>query len=1064
MALFGKSSAKQSNGAVKHRSTIGFLLNPDIGASISPMRDTVRMFVNLLAMIFVASGMFPRNHPAFKDESIHLGLPEVMGTAWKSLKPTPGNLPRYLLFFGVLSALIFCGVAIFVIVASTLIGHAHADTTPTTTTGTGSNNSFFSPVDSTQDIAIAWINFLFKGQPVYNYLSGCGQVLPQLTSVQSALMKILGFYSDAILVVAAFMLFYYLTTMIISTAQHGEIMGKKADKVWAPIRLVIALGLLVPVSGGLSAGQSIVIQFVEWGSNLASQTWSLFLNNVTQTNQDVANAVAPDSSRVVYDTIMSEACVEAYQAYMNGWSGGGGAASTNGTDTECPGTAAYLTGGQYNISWKASNLPSASAGGTGSVNNQAQMTSNGGSPQILAMCGGYLYKAVDGSDKIGQSIAQVRQTAFESTLRPAVQSFVKANLQYFICNGVGGSQGQTLPTNNLSDDISNQLIIPYENAIASAYQSSVMNGSAANSENSCASQSGSAATGSSTGGGTTASGMQQVAGLSSAQGWVSAGAWLNTIARLQGEYARVDEALPGTQPPDFTEAHDNDAMYKDHIKPALMGFENQLNAVMPRSGSVTTSGDTSSTNVTMFSMERQGIVEEEGAGGQDRLDRLFAIVDWIAGKYGVWNPVLSTSGDTPDLGAKSFGAAKLSIAKGNVLGIQFTSANPLAQMTAFGHSNLNTAYKVFDVMFYMQAYVGMVASLGKNALGLVAYMTQKVPGIGGALSLLPGLGEKAGGAIQQLIAGVLPILATVSLVFFTAGFMLAYFLPLIPFLRFFFNTITWFIALLEAIVSVPLIALAHLNPEGEGLPGSAKAAYGMILSIFLRPVMMVFGLILGLMVFSIAAGLLNLMYALAVVGTGGVAHTAHIFLSRLIYSIIYVFMLYMAGNSCFKMIEYLPEQAVDWMGLRGMQFRNFGDPGDIQQPMQFVSSYADQQLMQGVQRLPGAAAYGIDKFMGGANTPEKLGAAVSKDVIDVARTLGGAPAAQMVQQFLDKFGGVTYEAEAAAGKLPADNPIRKAATQAGLIDAAGNPTMAKPADPAKQKPGSTPKIAPPKQN
>lgn len=228
--------------------------------------------------------------------------------------------------------------------------------------------------------------------------------------------------------------------------------------------------------------------------------------------------------------------------------------------------------------------------------------------------------------------------------------------------------------------------------------------------------------------------------------------------------------------------------------------------------------------------------------------------------------------------------------------------------------------------------------------------------------------------------------------------------------------------------------------------------------------MMVFGLILGLMVFSIAAGLLNLMYALAVVGTGGVAHTAHIFLSRLIYSIIYVFMLYMAGNSCFKMIEYLPEQAVDWMGLRGMQFRNFGDPGDIQQPMQFVSSYADQQLMQGVQRLPGAAAYGIDKFMGGANTPEKLGAAVSKDVIDVARTLGGAPAAQMVQQFLDKFGGVTYEAEAAAGKLPADNPIRKAATQAGLIDAAGNPTMAKPADPAKQKPGSTPKIAPPKQN
>ncbi|MBV8548382.1 MAG: hypothetical protein JO126_02865, partial [Alphaproteobacteria bacterium] len=88
MALFDKSSVKQSASVAKHRSTMGMLLNLDIAASINPLRDTVRMFVNLLAMIFAASGMFPRNHPAFTQDSVHLGLGEVMSRAWSSLRPS----------------------------------------------------------------------------------------------------------------------------------------------------------------------------------------------------------------------------------------------------------------------------------------------------------------------------------------------------------------------------------------------------------------------------------------------------------------------------------------------------------------------------------------------------------------------------------------------------------------------------------------------------------------------------------------------------------------------------------------------------------------------------------------------------------------------------------------------------------------------------------------------------------------------------------------------------------------------------------------------------------------
>ncbi len=60
----------------------------------------------------------------------------------------------------------------------------------------------------------------------------------------------LGFYSDAMLMFAAIILFYHLATMIVNTAHHGVVMGKQANQIWAPIRLVVAIGLLVPMGSG----------------------------------------------------------------------------------------------------------------------------------------------------------------------------------------------------------------------------------------------------------------------------------------------------------------------------------------------------------------------------------------------------------------------------------------------------------------------------------------------------------------------------------------------------------------------------------------------------------------------------------------------------------------------------------------------------------------------------------------------------------------------------------------------------------------------------------------------
>jgi conjugal transfer/type IV secretion protein DotA/TraY len=128
-----------------------------------------------------------------------------------------------------------------------------------------------------------------------------------------------------------------------------------------------------------------------------------------------------------------------------------------------------------------------------------------------------------------------------------------------------------------------------------------------------------------------------------------------------------------------------------------------------------------------------------------------------------------------------------------------------------------------------------------------------------ALDAAPGAGTIAGaiggyalGAAASAVSALLDFVATV---FLSCGFVLAFVLPMFPFTRFFFAVLSWLGSIVEAVIAMPLVALAHLNPEGEGLPGQAKQGYLFVFSIFLRPILSVFGLVAGLLMFLIAVNL-----------------------------------------------------------------------------------------------------------------------------------------------------------------------------------------------------------------
>jgi len=129
--------------------------------------------------------------------------------------------------------------------------------------------------------------------------------------LQAALINCLGVYSYSMLIIGAIVLFYHLTAMVVETAHHGVVMGRRANQVWAPIRLVIAVGLMVPYNTGLNSGQYIILEVAAWGSNLASNIWAVFVSTLA-TGGTIAPATAPFSRGVVGDTYLTAGCMTAW--------------------------------------------------------------------------------------------------------------------------------------------------------------------------------------------------------------------------------------------------------------------------------------------------------------------------------------------------------------------------------------------------------------------------------------------------------------------------------------------------------------------------------------------------------------------------------------------------------------------------------------------------------------------------------------------------------------------------------------------------------------------------------
>lgn len=812
------------------RSALRFAFNPEIGSRLRPMRESTEVFVYLLAAIFISMGMFPADHPAYlRINGTKLGFSTLMSTVWRELKFTRANLPKIFMFFALLVGLFFAGLALLTLILSifsaVFAAKAHAA------------GYFTSPAGD--DIAEQWITFLRSGDSSGDFFSQFAEPLMWAAPIQTALVTALGYYSHAILIIAAVILFYHLSAMVVETAHHGQVMGKKADQVWAPIRLVVAIGLLVPIGTGLNTGQYIVFKLTEWGSGLASGVWDQFLSSMP-IGLGVGFA-PPYAADVVYNTFLTEVCRNTYDAYDNG----------SGTDT--------VSNNDPKASRPTADNTSTTGGiSASSVGHKTVVVNN------INFCGHHNFNQSGTGNVVATFVASQAQSCFDQ-MQQDVSQYSQTVLKYFTPPGVGGS-------NNTDPQ-------PYDGSLFQKIGDYMV----------CL------------GSGIPLPDINML--ISQGMGWLSAGAYVSSIAQAEADANDLGALIPDTQPPDANAG--GDPTMKHNVMPVVGQSAKYVNMVSTSntgsSGEAIGTGACGAQRATLQTVA-QGMQNQGPAQGHF-LDRVFQAIDWIAAWNCVWieTPVdsLSTSGFS--------------------VGIMMIGANPLAEMAALGQACINTAYDTFDMM------VNLLAKSNGDSARKKADLSPA-----GSNAALEAFGLDADMSAVSFISS---ILGMITVVFFTSGVLLAYYVPLIPFILFLFGILSWVLAVLEAIVAVPLLALAHLTVQGEGLPGSmAQAGYFFLFNIALRPVLMVFGLIVGLLVFNAAVSYMNEFYLMAISTSGGLA-SGHLFLSRLVYNGLYVIIIYICANSSFKAIHALPDHAMKWLNKSPYHFERMGELGQVTGPL-----------------------------------------------------------------------------------------------------------------------------------
>jgi len=928
------AKADNSNNSFRATKALKYALLPGILPRIKELGGSGFGYLAfLIARVYLAVRILPVNHPFTNPANIgEFGIRQVVAEAANHVKLGWGNIDQIVIFLAILAGIVILALQFVALLLILVSGQAWAQTV-----SASGFEGIFNTQNPENDIAFLLLDHVF-GIPDF---FGSRVLENGQEPFHIALQALFQFYNLAILIVAVLIFLYYVLVVVAETAQSGSPFGKRFNKIYAPLRLVAALGLLVPLNYGLNASQYITLFSAKMGSGLATNGWVIFnrgLDNPmgVENASLIAEPLPPDSMGLVSFMSVVQACRYAYCMMEEG--GGGGVCEGDGIPIE-----AYVKMGEDD----PIPLPDAGAdkaryeslieqidGGSLKIIFGTDANSNSPHPEnIIPYCGEInipgnvaelesLNLTEEGAPKQLQA-DYFRIVAFlwgKEDLKKLGKRVAYAqdrNEDTDPCSVTYTPQPE--PNNPFDrsadmtisgDSCTNNNYMPpsiFKNASSASTKTFIerdisifINAARENVDLSI---------------------KEEVL----ERGWGGAGIWYNNIAHLNGALITTANNIPH-------------ASEYPMVMEKVLEERNQMDGNVP--------------DCKKFS---PNVADNTDISLDSSADLYYAeVMDEV---FQYWHCEITTD-DFELTGNIFWDVANALFGTQGLFDIRRNSADeihPLAQLTAIGK--------------------GLVDSATTNLTHAFAFS------IGGGAGAI--LGPHIGGMFQAA-SGFFVTTATIGL---TVGFILYYVLPFLPFIYFFFAVGAWVKTIFEAMVGAPLWALAHLRIDGDGFSGqSASNGYFLIFEIFLRPVLTVFGLIGSMAIFTAMTVILNEVFDLVVLNATGAEidpdNTSltpdQISLDRgvvdeFFYTIVYAVIMYMMAISSFKMIDLVPSNILRWLGSNVASFVDSGK----QDPTQGLTQYAaiggvtiGSQLFQGVSKLGEGVGNipGLAKNLGGGAT------------------------------------------------------------------------------------------------
>lgn len=197
--------------------------------------------------------------------------------------------------------------------------------------------------------------------------------------------------------------------------------------------------------------------------------------------------------------------------------------------------------------------------------------------------------------------------------------------------------------------------------------------------------------------------------------------------------------------------------------------------------------------------------------------------------------------------------------------------------------------------------------------------TRLIEGSGAAWTVVAGIAAAggavpvAGGGVQSLMTWMTPMANGIISKALITGNILAFVMPSTPMFIGFFCAAAYFIMIIEAMVGVPLLVVALFLPDQDGIVGKQGQGYMLVLNVYLRPLLNVYGFISSFIATNACFKIMNDMFF---TGMDDI-HTGYGWLGlnqALTTIIMYCSLMMVLELTCLKLMHLVPDKVLAWIG------------------------------------------------------------------------------------------------------------------------------------------------------